>query len=174
MDQLACLKQLSRISVHFLFCLCVWERFCNRVLKCLVRCGLLLYSCEMQAYPIMIREYRVITGAASASSQGHLWLPSLTKAKLPGLPSTFIRSPYQVLSPLCLLLSAPLSSFTVLSLPSLTIIFPPLHSFSSSSSLFSFRFSYPARILLISLNRDHFCQEGCVPGQHLLLSPGLI
>ncbi len=80
------------------FCVYVYWRFWT---ECLVQCGVLLYSCEMPAYPVMIRECRVITGAASASSQGHLWLPSLTKAKLPGLPSTFIRTPHQ--SPLSLL-----------------------------------------------------------------------
>lgn len=90
---------MERVYVGVFVCMC------TRVsgTECLVQCGVLPYSCEMPAYPVMIRECRVITGAASVSSQGHLWLPSLTKAKLPGLPSTFIRTPHQSPLSLCCL-----------------------------------------------------------------------
>lgn len=112
---------MERVYVGVFVCMC------TRVsgTECLVQCGVLPYSCEMPAYPVMIRECRVITGAASVSSQGHLWLPSLTKAKLPGLPSTFIRTPHQ--SPLSLLsLGLHLSAvFPLLSFSCFSFFFSP-------------------------------------------------
>ncbi len=121
------------------FCVYVYWRFWT---ECLVQCGVLLYSCEMPAYPVMIRECRVITGAASASSQGHLWLPSLTKAKLPGLPSTLLGLPTSPLSLCCLSFSAVLSSFSpLISLTfliplSLSLFLPPSSDLPTWSVLF--------------------------------------
>lgn len=128
-------------------CICVYGRFWT---KCLVlQCGVLFYSCEMPAYPVMIRECRVITGAASASSQGHLWLPSLTKAKLPGLPSTYIRTPHQSsLSLLSLVLSSFPQFSPLISLAFLILLFLLsissffIRSFDRLSSFFSYSISY--------------------------------
>lgn len=127
---------------------------CTRVsgTECLVQCDVLPYSCEMPAYPVMIRECRVITGAASVSSQGHLWLPSLTKAKLPGLPSTFIRTPHQ--SPLSLSAvsqSASLSIFSALIFLMFLLFSLFISSSFTRSSLLACSLSYFTPFLISSI-----------------------